>query len=130
MAYVPSFQNDVFLSYAHGDNEGGWVDVFHERLKMRLRELLGVPPTIWRDERRLGGDADFPAEIHRQVASAAVLLAIVSPSYLGSKFCRLEREAFSQSADLQGGIKVGTKFRIIKVVKTPKEGDQHRLFLK
>jgi hypothetical protein len=130
MAYVPSFQNDVFLSYAHGDNEGGWVDVFHERLKMRLRELLGVPPTIWRDERRLGGDADFPAEIHRQVASAAVLLAIVSPSYLGSKFCRLERQAFSQSADLQGGIKVGTKFRIIKVVKTPKEGDQHRLFLK
>ena len=130
MAYVPGFENDVFLSYAHGDNERSWVSVFHERLRIRLRELLAVPPAIWRDERRLGGETNFGEEIRRQVCSTAVLLTIVSPSYLASRYCRLERQAFSESTNSQGGMGVGTSFRIFKAIKTPKENDEHRLFLK
>jgi hypothetical protein len=98
MAYVPGFQNDLFLSYAHGDNAAGWISALHERLKIRLRELLGVSPAIWRDERRLGGETDFAEEIRRQVANTAVVIAVVSPSYLSSAYCRLERQAFSTAA--------------------------------
>ncbi len=130
MAYVPGFDCDVFLSYAHGDNETNWVSFFHERLKSRLREFLGVQPAIWWDERQLGGDSDFTEEIRLRIASSAVVIAVVSPSYLASRFCRLERQAFQHAAESQGGLKVGTSFRIVKAVKTPKEGNAHRDFLK
>src|SRR5215813_666012 len=129
MAYVPGFQNDLFLSYAHGDNAGGWISALHERLKIRLRELLGVSPAIWRDERRLGGETDFAEEIRLQVANTAVVIAVVSPSYLSSAYCRLERQAFSTAVQPHGGLKVGTSLRIVKVVKTPHGNDEHRLFL-
>ena len=129
MAYVPGFTNDLFISYAHGDNEGRWVSGFHERLRIKLRELLPVSPVIWRDE-RLGPEADFPAEIRRQIGSTAVVLVVVSPAYLASPYCRLERLAFNEAVASQGGLNVGTSLRIVKVIKTPKENHEHHSFLK
>jgi hypothetical protein len=129
MAYVPGFANDLFISYAHGDNEGRWVSGFHERLRIRLRELLPFSPVIWRDE-RLGSETNFPLEIRRQIGSTAVVLVVVSPAYLASSYCRLERRAFNQAAATQGSLNVGTSLRIVKVVKTPKENNEHHLFLK
>ena len=47
--------NDIFISYAHLDDkpltEGqkGWITKFHRILQVRLGQLLGVEPTIWRD---------------------------------------------------------------------------------
>ena len=44
------FQNDLFISYAHIDNEyfpektKGWIDLLHERLAIRLAQLLGTRP--------------------------------------------------------------------------------------
>jgi len=129
MTYVPGLQNDLFVSYAHGDNADGWVTTLHERLKIRLRELLGVSPTIWRDDRRLGREMDFSDEIQKEVASTAVVIAVVSPSYLASAYCRLERQAFFAAAQSHGGLKVGNSFRIFKVVKTPEVDNGHRRFL-
>jgi hypothetical protein len=53
------YENDVFISYAHIDNQlfsgvtKGWIDYLHERLEIRLAQLLGKTPHIWRD-RKLG----------------------------------------------------------------------------
>jgi hypothetical protein len=69
MAYIPGFKNDIFISYSHGDNEGislegnGWISYFERRLRMRLKQILGVPPEIWFDTRRLGGEVNFNQEI-------------------------------------------------------------------
>ena len=41
MAYVPSFEYDVFLSYAHADNFSGRVTEFHRELRERLTVALG-----------------------------------------------------------------------------------------
>jgi hypothetical protein len=42
--------NDVFISYAHIDNESltegqqGWISQFHHTLEVRLRQLMGENP--------------------------------------------------------------------------------------
>jgi hypothetical protein len=135
MAFVPGFTSDVFLSYAHGDNESllpedpGWVSCFDQALRVGLREILGVEPAIWRDNRRLGGELDFPQEIRDAIGRSAALLMVISPSYLRSKFCKQEREWFFGRVEATGGLHVGNRLRLVKVVKTPEAGDEHRAFL-
>ena len=49
------FEADAFISYAHLDNvalvEGhkGWVANLHRALEVRVGQLLGKSPHIWRD---------------------------------------------------------------------------------
>lgn len=58
-----NFQGDAFISYAHMDNaeliEGGkgWVTNLHRALEIRVGQLLGKPPEIWRDPKLTGNDA-------------------------------------------------------------------------
>lgn len=48
-ACIPAFDTDIFISYSHIDNEafgedqGHWVSDLHQRLKVRLNQLVGVP---------------------------------------------------------------------------------------
>ncbi|MGQ0593788.1 MAG: hypothetical protein ACT4QB_14435 [Gammaproteobacteria bacterium] len=72
MAYLPGFDNDVFISYTHKDNLGpgalpdaGWVTRFHLDLQQRLTEFLGVHARIWRDKKLRGSD-DYSEEIFSQ----------------------------------------------------------------
>jgi hypothetical protein len=135
MAFVPGFTSDVFVSYAHGDNESllpedpGWVSCFDQAVRVGLREILGVEPAIWRDTRRLGGELDFPLEIRDAIGRSAALLMVVSPSYLRSRYCQQERGWFQSAAEATGGLHVGSRLRLLKVVKTPEPGDEHRTFL-
>ena len=49
------FERDIFISYAHLDNEAlteeeqGWVSAFDSALQKRVAKLLGRKPAIWRD---------------------------------------------------------------------------------
>ncbi|HAI82148.1 MAG TPA: toll/interleukin-1 receptor domain-containing protein, partial [Chitinophagaceae bacterium] len=49
------FEKDIFISYAHIDDESlvasqkGWITEFHRSLEIRLAQLLGRRPVIWRD---------------------------------------------------------------------------------
>lgn len=46
------FEKDIFISYAHIDNESlvdgdkGWITEFHRSLEIRLAQLLGQKPVI------------------------------------------------------------------------------------
>ena len=57
-----SFDNDVFFSYAHLDNQSfiegqpGWISSFERALKIRLGQLLGREARIWRDPKLQGND--------------------------------------------------------------------------
>ena len=58
MAFVPGFKHDVFVSYAHFDNEPDtqdirWVSRFQADLKTALRQRLGTEPSIFFDTRSL-----------------------------------------------------------------------------
>ena len=124
------FRNDVFISYCHDDNistsedRRGWVSYFGDRLKVRLKQLLGHPVEVWRDERKLHGDHALDDEIQSQIESSAVFLAVVTPLYLASRYCTDEREWFRDKVGDK--LRVGSRMRGIRVVKTPQSDGLHR----
>lgn len=122
MSTLANFEDDLFISYAHIDNqplaEGlkGWVETFHERLKIRLEQLTGEPARIWRD-RKLQGNDVFAETLVARLSKAAILVAVISPRYVKSDWCLKELGEFCHSAGACGGLVVGDKSRVFKVVK-------------
>ena len=119
-----SFAYDVFISYAHLDNEPllegetGWISDFHAVLEKRLSMLLGEPARIWRDP-ELRGNQYFDQTIAHGFENAALFLSVVTPRYVRSDYCRKELEGFYQRAHAAGSPQLGDRSRILKVVKTP-----------
>jgi hypothetical protein len=117
-------QNHLFISYAHIDDqpltpgEKGWITRFHSTLKAILSMRIGCEAKIWRDEKLQGNDV-FSNEIVAQFNHAAALVSIVTPRYLNSEWCTREVREFCRSAQQTGGLVVGNKSRVFKVIKTP-----------
>ncbi|HXT62118.1 MAG TPA: toll/interleukin-1 receptor domain-containing protein [Pyrinomonadaceae bacterium] len=130
MSYLPDYEDDIFISYAHNDNQAllegqrGWVDVFHQALERRLQVHLGAKPSIWRDP-RLQGNEIFADALVEQVPKVAILISILSPSYLNSEWCRREMQMFSRIATDTGGVRLGNKARIFKIEKINVPLDKH-----
>jgi hypothetical protein len=119
-----NFEGDAFISYAHLDNlelvEGrkGWVANFHRALEIRVAQLLGKSPHIWRDPKLSGNDL-FAETLLDRLKRVAVLVSIVTPRYLKSEWTLREFTEFLKSAEQQGGLKVRDKARVFKVLKQP-----------
>ncbi len=130
MDAINSSENHLFISYAHIDNqpltEGlkGWIDTLHALLQIRLAQLMGRPPKIWRD-RKLKGNDVFNDVIVIELSNTALLLSVLSPRYLQSPACRSELKDFFRLADQSGGIRIGEKHRVFKVIKTYVELEEH-----
>jgi len=125
-----SFDLDAFISYSHLDNrsliEGhpGWITNLHRALELKVTQLLGKRPEIWRDPKLQGNDA-FSLSILDRVRRAAVLITILSPCYINSEWTRKELVEFWKAAEAQGGVLLHDKARIFKVLKTPVRRDMH-----
>ncbi|WP_291992760.1 hypothetical protein [Candidatus Accumulibacter sp. ACC003] len=121
-----SFNQDAFISYAHIDNEPltpgqkGWVSQFHATLQAMLSQRLGEKARIWRDDKLDGNDV-FADEIVGQFTTTALLVSILSPRYVRSEWCTRELLEFCKAAAGNGGVTVGNKSRVFKVIKTPFE---------
>ena len=120
---LKSYPNDLFISYAHIDNAffpggtKGWIDMLHERLEIRLAQLLGEKPNIWRD-RKLRGYDDFEETLVIELSRSAILLAVVTPRYVDSPSCRSEIENFFRLAAERDRPQFGDKRCVFKIVKT------------
>lgn len=121
MGYVPGFSNDIFISYSHIDDQAvdgaGWVTDFHRQLAIEVEEELGEKIKIWRDK-RITGATDFTKDLEKQVRGSAILLAILSPSYVKSEWCDWELTGFAGARRI-GDLWVDTKCRAIKIFKRP-----------
>jgi hypothetical protein len=121
---VMDFEGDAFISYAHLDNvelvEGrkGWVANLHRALEVRVAQLLGKSPHIWRDPKLQGNDL-FAETLVEKLRRVAVLVTVVSPRYVKSEWTIRELKEFWTAAEAQGGIRVGDKARVFKILKTP-----------
>jgi hypothetical protein len=121
-----AFSDDVFISYAHLDNQAltagseGWISGFADALGKRLAEVMGKPARIWRDPKLQGNDV-FADELAARFRQAATLVSVFTPRYLASDWCQRELTGFWQAAALSGGAVLGHKARVFKVVKTPVE---------
>jgi hypothetical protein len=122
MSFLTDYEDDIFISYAHNDNQAllegqrGWVDTFHQALEKRLQVHLGAKPKIWRDPRLQGNDY-FADALVEQVPKVAILIPVLSPSYINSEWCRREMDLFCRIAGETGGVRLGSKARIFKVEK-------------
>lgn len=118
------FDYDIFVSYAHIDNEpiiegeSGWISEFHLILEKRLSMLLGEKPRIWRDLKLRGNDR-FDDVIAEGFRNSALFVSVLSPRYVKSDYCRKEVGEFYNQSLAGGTIRVGGKSRMFRVVKTP-----------
>jgi len=126
MGLVTGYDNDVFISYGHIDNQpfgdpgGGWVDIFHEHLQNFVNVHIGHRTKVWRDKRLTGGEI-FSDEIEQQLRSSAVLVSVISPAYLRSEWCNRELVGFTKAAQDRGSLRVGNLQRVVKVLRLPVE---------
>jgi hypothetical protein len=126
-----NFEYDVFISYTHLDNkplskdEEGWISRFHYSFNIRLAQLLGREAKIWWDKEIQGND-EFSDKIIAKLQKTKVLLTVISPGYLNSKWCKKELDLFIEAAEKSNiGIRIGNKYRISKVIKTYVPRDRH-----
>ena len=85
MAFVPGFDHDVFISYAHGDDRE-WINRFVDRLRPALGRLL-PGSDIWIDKDDLRKSRHFETDIPANLQSSAVLISLVSPTYIDRRYC-------------------------------------------
>src|SRR5271156_5697404 len=102
MAYLPGFDFDVFVSYAHADDEQlnnvHWVSQFERELAAKLRMVVGEPVKIWFDHQRVEPADVVDVHIPDQVRRSGILVSVVSPSYVKSAWCNKEIEEFIDAA--------------------------------
>jgi hypothetical protein len=108
--YVPNYKHDIFVSYAHVDNQPlpnikhGWVTTLITSLKNLLAQKLGRPDafSLWMDY-QLRGNQPVTPDIDEQLKQSATLVFIASKGYLASHWCRLEFHTFLQQAAPSSG---------------------------
>ncbi|MEO6071505.1 MAG: toll/interleukin-1 receptor domain-containing protein [Chitinophagaceae bacterium] len=125
MAYIDGFTYDIFISYAHLDNDKlsgqtkGWIEQFYTDLNILLSRRIGKPEAvkIWWDNKKLDGSKLFDTSIADGINHSAIMLCLTSNSYLGSEYCKKELDLFYDKVHKEPqGIMVGDRSRIINVL--------------
>lgn len=95
---------DIFVSYAHVDNEIfsgaklGWVTHFERNLRKRLASDKGRKENIdvWMDFKLKGNDVITP-EIEEKLRASHTLCILLSPGWIASEWCQKELTIFCES---------------------------------
>ncbi|WP_217577098.1 toll/interleukin-1 receptor domain-containing protein [Mesorhizobium sp. GbtcB19] len=105
MAFDDRFEYDIFVSYAHNDNEGDapWVSSFVKHLQIALKQRLGTDISIFFDTSALKGNEHLK-QLTEKARLSALFLPIVSPSYIVRDWTLAELTAFSQRNNSEGKI--------------------------
>src|ERR1700730_13526861 len=117
--YVPGFKDDIFISYAHRDDWEDWVKDLYTYLCGQIRYLLKTDDVrIWMDPNVDRADAYWDV-LEEAIAGSAVFVSILSPDYATSRSCSREVRRFRDAVSKRGGLKVGARYRLMRVIKTP-----------
>jgi hypothetical protein len=128
MSHVPGFRHDLFLSYAHLEDQT-WLSGFEAALRQALRDRLGQDPSTWQDTGQLRIGENWQTEIEEAIDRTAAFLAIVSPAYLNSSWCQRERRRFLERVAGGGLPGPALEERFLKVIKSPSEDGAHESLL-
>jgi tetratricopeptide (TPR) repeat protein/8-oxo-dGTP pyrophosphatase MutT (NUDIX family) len=85
---------DLFVSYAHRDDHDGWVTALLDAIRAEHAAFTNVPLRIFFDREAIHSMDDWEHRILTGLRSAKVMLAVLSPNYVASAFCRREWEAY------------------------------------
>ena len=113
MVYLPTFQYEVFISYAwvnnypedESDSESGWITRFKNRLQPRLDERLGRKGAarLFFDCTSLQHNKNFDLRIEQALQQSATFVAFISDGYLASTGCGQEMRLFHKIAGANSG---------------------------
>ena len=131
MAWVPRYFYDVFLSYAHADNEGPqeWVGSFKTELEFQIRANLAAwgrrDATVWWDEHRIKPGDAIRGTIIDALNRSATVVSLCSPEYRASGYCMKERAEFERACSRDGGIKVENTSRLLNAIVLSTDDVRH-----
>jgi hypothetical protein len=101
---------DIFISYARDDDvsppdrpdKKGFVTFLDESVRYEFRDLGPNRPKIWRDIRRISDGDQFTPELENALKEASILVVVLSPNWMASKWCNRELETFAKYHDAEG----------------------------
>jgi hypothetical protein len=110
MAFVPWCEHDVFVSYAHVDDdllpgtEHGWVTTLVQCVRTRLAQILGRSDSysLWMDH-ELSGNVSVTQQLTAAFRGTATLVVVLSPGYTASDWCQRERNGFLSAIKARAG---------------------------
>jgi hypothetical protein len=131
MAYVGSpLIFDIFISYSHGDDGSGnaylasWSAAFAKELERELRadRKFRQELQIFLDQSHrpgLGVDPLSPLteQLRQQISDSALLLILMSPDYLASRWCADERDWWS-ARQRELGLPTEERIAVVKIWPT------------
>lgn len=112
----------IFMSYARADNvpppddatSKGFVTALDDWLRYSFQTGGDRISRIWRDVRKVEDGDQFDKKIETAINESGLFLAVLSPNWMLSDFCRQELDAFARR---WAGEKDGGRGRIIVAMK-------------
>lgn len=96
------YQFDVFLSYRNL-TYGDWVrDTFYDLFATYLYEELGRSPSIYFDKEKIETGVNWESDLKKALATSRCLVAIWSPTYFDSIWCRRELNMMCHREKIHG----------------------------
>jgi hypothetical protein len=107
MSYIGgTFEHDIFVSYSHGDVDGSgssllkqWSHGLVHQLEKELKAFPDIGPHInvfldqhHRPDQGLDPNSHLTEALKSKISTSGILTVIMCPHYLGSDWCRRERE--------------------------------------
>ncbi|MGC2110723.1 MAG: toll/interleukin-1 receptor domain-containing protein [Candidatus Korobacteraceae bacterium] len=103
---------EVFMSYTSVKDLFGAVGEFRDHLENELRKKTGnISLTVFQDKRGLHGGDKWEAILTDEIASAKLLLILLSPTWLRSEWCRKEYRLY-----VSGSTGVSTSRTVVPLV--------------
>ncbi|MEP7341426.1 MAG: toll/interleukin-1 receptor domain-containing protein [Acidobacteriota bacterium] len=124
MSFVPGYEYDIFISYAHDDNsthhddKRNWVSLFDHYLRARARGR-GKELKVFRDA-QLGHFTGVNEQLANLIAKSAIFICVVSPNYAKSEWCLWELEQMIHGGGLNRVLRIG-KYPLDDSELTPKQ---------
>jgi tetratricopeptide (TPR) repeat protein len=87
-------QYDLFVSYAHSDDRSGWVSALVEGIRQEHAQFTPRPLAVFFDRQDIRAMDDWEHRILHGLRSSKTMIAVLSPQYFVSLYCRKEWEEF------------------------------------
>lgn len=82
--------HDLFCSYAHSDNQSGLVNKILKSMCETYQSLTGEQLRVFIDKAEIITADFWETKINKELSESRLLLALLSPSYFKSEWCRRE----------------------------------------
>jgi len=85
---------DLFISYSRRDNQRKQVAALADQIKATLHAFADRELQVFFDVREIQGMDDWRHKIQSTLRESHLFLAVLSPNYLTSPYCRSEWEDY------------------------------------